>query len=79
MDTVSILFIVCFGRGFQYYFLDFAQKEEESWAVNFLAIPWARPIIQPEPVLTILKTDSFNLQLKAVNHSGMSGEHLNSV
>ena len=30
--------------------------------------PCEKPIIQPEQVPTILKTDSFNLQLKAVNH-----------
>ena len=30
-DGPSInLFIICFGRGFQYHFLDFAVEEEES-------------------------------------------------
>ena len=32
--------------------------------------PCEKAIIQPEPVPTILKTDSFNLQVKAVNHMG---------
>ena len=64
MDPVSILFIICFGRGFQYHLLDFAVEEEESWAVNFFSYSMRKANYwQPEPVPTTLKTDSLNLQL----------------